>query len=263
MPGPPLVRASARQSRPILRNDADPIPPCCLPHYRARHFGGGGGVDGDPPMSQSTIRVGATIQLEARWDVPAEAERGVVLCHPHPLHGGTMRVPLLNAITDDLTNRRVAVLRFNFRGVGRSTGTHDDGLAELDDVAAAVSFAESTFPDLDFAVAGWSFGATAALRWHARDRSDHNYVGIAPGARQRLPAPEALLPAPRTFIVGDRDQLVSVDSVADYARRAGATLHVLKGSDHFFYFREQKVACLVAAGLGLPVPAEDIELACQ
>ena len=80
---------------------------------------------------------------------------------------------------------------------------------------------------------------------------------------QRLPEPELLQPARRTFIVGDRDQLVSTDHVVDYATRAGATVHILKGSDHFFYFREQKVACLVAAGLGLPVPAEEVELACQ
>jgi uncharacterized protein len=178
-----------------------------------------------------------------------------------------MSVPLLEAITADLLLRSVAVLRFNFRGVGRSTGVHDSGLAEIDDVAAAVEHAHERFPDLEFGVAGWSFGAGTALRWHARDRSEHNYVGIAPGvgpnAGQRLPAPESLHSVPRTFIVGDRDQLVPADQVADYATRAGATLHVLKGSDHFFYFRERKVACLLAAGLGLPVPADEIRSACE
>lgn len=210
-----------------------------------------------------TIRVSPSVQLEGRWDVPDQPERGVILCHPHPLHRGTMHVPLLDAVTADLAERGVAVLRFNFRGVGRSTGSHDGGIAEIDDVAAAVAFAETTFPSLDFGIAGWSFGATAALRWHARDRSENNYVGIAPGARQRLPDPERLLPIPRTFIIGDRDQLVPVDIIVDYAQRAAATLHVLKGSDHFFYFRERKVACLVAAGLGVPVPADEIRSACE
>lgn len=214
-----------------------------------------------------TIRVSASVELEARWDIPESPERGVVLCHPHPLHRGTMHVPLFEAVSTALLARRVAVLRFNFRGVGRSTGSHDGGLAEIDDVAAAMEFAGLTFPEIEFGVAGWSFGATAALRWHARDRSQHNYVGIAPGifasGGQLLPEPERLLPVPRTIIVGDRDQLVPVDVVVDYAERADATLHVLKGSDHFFYFREQKVACLLAAGLGIPVPAEEIRLACQ
>jgi alpha/beta superfamily hydrolase len=63
--------------------------------------------------------------------------------------------------------------------------------------------------------------------------------------------------------MGDRDQLVDVETITDYAQRAGATLHILKGSDHFFYFREQKVACLLAAGLGLPVPAAEVALACE
>jgi alpha/beta superfamily hydrolase len=70
-------------------------------------------------------------------------------------------------------------------------------------------------------------------------------------------------PAPRTFIVGDRDQLVPAERVIEYAQKAGATFHLLKGSDHFFYFREQKVACLLAAGLGLPVPADEIRSACE
>ncbi len=68
---------------------------------------------------------------------------------------------------------------------------------------------------------------------------------------------------PRTFIIGDRDQLVAVDRIVKYAAAAGATLHLLKGSDHFFYFREQKVACLLAAGLGFPVPADEIRSACE
>ena len=222
-------------------------------------------MDGDSPVKP--IRVSSSVELESRWDVPDTPERGVVLCHPHPLHTGTMNVPLLVAITQDLLTRSVAVLRFNFRGVGRSTGIHDGGIAEIDDVAAAVSHAHDRFPNLDFGVAGWSFGAAAALRWHARDRSEHNYVGIAPGigpaAGQQLPAPESLHDVHRTFIVGDRDQLVPPKLVVDYAYRAGATVHVLKGSDHFFHFREQKVACLLAAGLGLPVPAEEIRSACE
>ncbi|MEA2002950.1 MAG: alpha/beta family hydrolase [Actinomycetota bacterium] len=218
-------------------------------------------------MTNPTITVTGSVRLEARWDVPEDAQRGVVLCHPHPLHRGTMNVPLLEAIATDLTSRAVAVLRFNFRGVGMSTGSHDGGIAEIDDVAAAMACAQDTYPSLDFGVAGWSFGAATALRWHARDRSEHNYVGIAPGigvaTNHRLPEPEALLPVPRTFIVGDRDQLVAVDRIVEYAAVAGATLHLLKGSDHFFYFREQKVACLVAAGLGMPVPADEIRSACE
>lgn len=245
--------------------DADSIPSGGLVGDRPRDTDRSRSVDGDALVT--SIKVDSSVELEARWDLPPTIKRGVVLCHPHPLNGGTMNVPLLDAIAADLVNRSVAVLRFNFRGVGRSTGAHDGGLAEIDDVAAAAAHAEETYPDLRFGVAGWSFGAAAALRWHARDRSTHNYVGIAPGigtdAGQRVPEPESLRPANRTFIIGDRDQLVPVTAVIDYAERAQATLHVLKGSDHFFYFREQKVACLLAAGLGIAVPADQIRSACE
>lgn len=202
----------------------------------------------------TAIRVSSSVELEARWDLPEQPVRGVVLCHPHPMQRGTMRVPLFDKMTEVLLERDVAVLRFNFRGVGHSTGEHDFGIAEIDDVAAAVAHAQERFPDLQFGVGGWSFGAATALRWQARDRSELNYIGIAPGVAPdsgiRLPEPESLQPAPRTFIVGDRDQVVPPGPIVEYARRAGATVHVIPGSDHFFYFRERKVAYLVDAGLG-------------
>jgi len=210
-------------------------------------------------ISRSQIRVSATVELEARWDLPDSPTAGVVLCHPHPLRRGTMTVPLLDSITSFLVSWSTAVLRFNFRGVGRSTGIHDEGLGEIDDVAAAMDQAAATFPELEFGIAGWSFGAATALRWQARDRSEHDYVGIAPGAgragHQQLPDPGSLPPASRMFIVGDRDQLIPVDDLVAYAAECGARMEIIAGSDHFFYSREQTVAGLVAAGLGIEDPA--------
>jgi hypothetical protein len=165
-----------------------------------------------------------------------------------------MRGPLMVTISRALTRRGFAVLRFNFRGVGQSTGSHDYGIGELDDVSAAIAHAEETHPDLPLGITGWSFGGAVALRWQARDRSDIPYVGIAPPATgegaHRLPEPGTLLAAPRSFIVGDRDQVIDREALARYAASIGAPLHVLSGSDHFFHFREEEVASLVANGLG-------------
>lgn len=165
-----------------------------------------------------------------------------------------MTVPLLEAITTGLVTEDFAVLRFNFRGVGRSTGAHDQGIGEVDDVSAAVSRAAERYPGLPLGIAGWSFGAATALCWQARDRSSLPYVGIAPGVlvdgHRRLPRPEDLPPGRRTIIVGDRDRLIDVAALTAYAADIGAELHTLEGSDHFFYFREAKVSALVAAGLG-------------
>lgn len=193
------------------------------------------------------------VSLEARWDTPAEAHFVAVLCHPHPLHRGTMTAPLMEAVAHNLCMRGFAVLRFNFRGVGASTGSHDFGVGEVDDVRSAVAAAAAEYPQLPLGIAGWSFGAATALRYQAGSRSTHPYVGIAPPvASERspaLPAAHELAPAHRTFVVGDRDQFVTVVQLGEYASTIGAHLEVLEGSDHFFHFREDRVAAAVADGL--------------
>ena len=116
-------------------------------------------------MTQLELSSSGGVILEARWDAPPDPIASIVFCHPHPLQGGTMSAPLMVAVTKALVASRVVVLRFNFRGVGRSTGDHDYGDAEQDDIAAAVAAASKRYPDLPLAMSGWSFGAATALRW--------------------------------------------------------------------------------------------------
>ena len=171
-----------------------------------------------------------------------------------------MNAPLMVGVTRHLVDREFAVLRFNFRGVGGSTGVHGNGTAEIADVAAAVATADAAYPEIPLSVAGWSFGAATALAWAAASGSKHAYAGIAPPVSSdltaRLPAPDNLATAPRTFIIGDRDQLVSPRDLDRYTRSIGAKLEILPGSDHFFYFREDRVAGIVADALTAPEPAE-------
>ncbi|MCP3975091.1 MAG: hypothetical protein GY720_11435 [bacterium] len=196
------------------------------------------------------------IELEARWDLCPEPERVAVLCHPHPQQRGTMNAPLMQSLTDSLVEHQFAVMRFNFRGVGHSSGTHDFGQGEMDDVAAAVATAHGTYSELPIGVAGWSFGAATSLRWQARDGNRLPWVGVAPPVNSSrslpLPSRKELAAAPRTIILGDRDQFATVEDSRAYADAIGADLQVLKGSDHFFYFREEKIAALVADGLSEP-----------
>ena len=110
-----------------------------------------------------SIQSAGGIILEARWDRPAKPTGALVFCHPHPQHGGTMSAPLMHKVTKFLVDRGLAVLRFNFRGVGRSTGEWDDGVGEIDDVATAVAQFRSSGEDLPMGIAGWSFGAVTAL----------------------------------------------------------------------------------------------------
>jgi len=161
-----------------------------------------------------------------------------------------MRNPLMRGVTRGLARSGFHVLRFNFRGVGHSDGAWGGGDPEIDDAAAAVIDAASTYPDLPMAVVGWSFGAVTALRWQARDGSSVQYAGIAPvigPVSKVLPPVAALAPANRLFVIGDRDQFTPVRAVAEYGKAIGARVEIIHGSDHFFYFRHDRLASLVAA----------------
>jgi hypothetical protein len=183
------------------------------------------------------------LALESAWSGPiSEATRLVVLCHPHPQQEGTMDAPLMRSLANRLADRGCRVLRFNFRGVGNSEGGWSGGDGEVRDVAAAVAFAREAHADLQFGIAGWSFGAVTALRWQADHGDASPYVGVAPALSYdpslRMPTSDELPPAQRLFILGDRDQFCSVDELTAYAADISAELEVFPGSDHFFVFRD-------------------------
>jgi len=206
-------------------------------------------ADAKPP---DRIRTADGVDLEYILGARGDARPGIVLCHPHPRHGGTMRAPILGAIASRAIRAGFDVLRFNFRGVGGSTGSYGDGIAEIEDVDAAVGWmARRDAPVVG--IAGWSFGAATALRWEARSRTDLSYVGIAPPVTspltQDLPEPGELAPARRTFIVGNCDQFVDADALARYAETIGAGIIRYETADHFFVFRHERLADDVVASL--------------
>jgi alpha/beta superfamily hydrolase len=181
--------------------------------------------------------------LEARIDSPDEPGRFTVLCHPHPLQGGSMNAPLMIAVAGRLVERGHAVLRFNFRGTGASTGSHDEGDGELEDVAAAVELARTR--GLPLALGGWSFGATTALRWLAREDDVMPYAGIAPATSG---LPDQLPGGPKRIILGTREQVVDPEALITYAREHSIDL-VLTPGDHFFHGRGKRIGNLVGQGL--------------
>lgn len=203
-------------------------------------------------VSHLTLTTADGIDLEATLDRADEAVAGIVLCHPHPRHGGTMRHPLLGAITRRAVAAGIDVLRFNFRGVGESTGAPGDGVLEERDITAAVSWMDDRSIPL-IGIAGWSFGAATALAWQAATRSTIRYAGVAPpvrgGLTPDLPPPDELAPARRTFIVGARDQFVDADELAAYAADIGAAIVRYDTADHFFLMRYDRLAGEVVGAL--------------
>ena len=181
--------------------------------------------------------------LEARWDHASDPIGATVFCHPHPLDRGSMNAPLMIGVTLRLVELGFSVLRFNFRGTGTSSGSHDYGSAEVLDVAAAVTTARST--GLPLSLAGWSFGAGVALNWLAAEQSPPPYSGIAPPPEN---LPGSLPPGPKRVIVGTREQVIDTQALLAYAARLSIDV-VLTPGDHFFHGRGKKIGDLVAQGL--------------
>ncbi|HLF42101.1 MAG TPA: hypothetical protein VJA46_01080 [Acidimicrobiia bacterium] len=181
--------------------------------------------------------------LEARWDHASDPIGVTVFCHPHPMDGGSMNAPLMIGVTLRLVERGFSVLRFNFRGTGSSTGSHDRGSAEMFDVAAAVEVARGT--GLALGIAGWSFGAAVAMGWLASQTDPPPYAGIAPPPEE---LPDTVPPGPKRIIVGTRDQVVDIQALLGYAERQSIDV-VLTPGDHFFHGRGKKIGDLVAQGL--------------
>ncbi|HEU4619534.1 MAG TPA: alpha/beta fold hydrolase, partial [Gammaproteobacteria bacterium] len=154
--------------------------------------------------------------LEARIDAPTgPAVAAAVVCHPHPLHGGTLHNKVAYTLAKAFTRLGAAAVRFNFRGVGASEGRHADGAGELDDALAVVEWTRREWPGAPLYLGGFSFGADVALRAAVAlgAETDRNPVGLVTVALPvgRVPAD---FPAPRCpwlVIHGDRDEVVALD----------------------------------------------------
>ena len=200
-------------------------------------------------------------RLEASLRIPDIAPTAIaVVSHPLPTHGGTMRNPLVAAIARSLAAAGLSVLRFNFRGVGASTGEWTGGFAEVDDLALAIAEARAIAPGLPLALSGFSFGAVTTLRWLASGGHADAVALVGVPLRSVAFQPQELPPVPDgTFIVAaELDQFGTADELrAAYPR---ARIVRMSGVDHFFGRRHNEVGSLVAdaiAGtLGLRATAD-------
>lgn len=154
-----------------------------------------------------------------------------------------MMAPLMIAVTQKLVARGHSVLRFNFRGIGSSTGEYGGGEAEIMDVDAAVSVARDRSDSIG--IAGWSFGAAVAMNWLIENESEIPYAGIAPPAHLMNGKPPT---GPQRIILGSREQVIDPDALEAFAIDNGIDLVVTPG-DHFFHGRGKRIGDLVGEGL--------------
>jgi alpha/beta superfamily hydrolase len=178
-----------------------------------------------------------SVQLEAQLREPKQNLRGaVVVCHPHPVYGGTMDNRVVYRAAKAAAEAGYAALRFNFRGVGRSTGQFNQGIGEKEDAAAAIRWLESKYPALDLAMIGYSFGAWVGLgAGHSAPRTKA-LVGL--GLPLDMYNFDFLLSSskPALYIVGTRDEFCSGENLDHFESRLPSTSSVrrIEGSEHFF-----------------------------
>jgi hypothetical protein len=185
--------------------------------------------------------------LEIALNVPAHAPRGVALvAHPHPLQGGTLDNKVAQTLAKTFYALGYIATRFNFRGVGRSEGTFDDGVGETADALAALAYALARFspgaPTAPVVLAGFSFGTYVQTKV-AQAVAAERLVLVGPAVRRFAVAP---LPADTIVIHGEEDDIVPLADVFAWARPQELPVVVFPGCGHFFHGRLPALARTIA-----------------
>jgi len=182
---------------------------------------------------------GAAGRLEAILWTPSGAAPpplAAVVCHPHPLFGGTMHNKVVYQAAKSLDALSIPVLRFNFRGAGLSEGVHDRGRAEQGDVRAALDFLVSEFPGVPLALAGFSFGSWVGMRVGCEDPRVSHLIGLGIPVNSTDFLFLRHCGKPKLFVHGSNDEQGAIEKVKALIPTLPGDNHlvVVEGADHFF-----------------------------
>jgi alpha/beta superfamily hydrolase len=207
------------------------------------------------PRTESLIIPGPAGDLEAILDTPegSAATHVGVVCHPHPMHGGTMTNKVAHMLAKSFNEAGAPAVRFNFRGVGNSAGAFDEGRGETDDSIAVLDWAARRWPQARLWLGGFSFGGAIGVR-AASQRDLERLITVAP-AIQRVSVETDKLPrCPWLVVQGDRDELVNAEEVSRWIASLARPpeLRVLSGVDHFFHGRLNELRDVVVDWLKGP-----------
>lgn len=198
-------------------------------------------------MSVQTVLIPCgALTLEGILHLPDRPPRlGVVLCHPHPLYGGSMDNNVVLALVDALVRHGVAALRFNFRGVAGSEGRFGGGVGETEDARAALDFlsASADAGIRSVALAGYSFGGGVALA-AAVARKDLAALALVSPALGLEPVVKGALPMPKLFVTGEADPFATPEVLRPFASSLipPAVVEVFPRTDHFWWGVEEDMA---------------------
>jgi len=190
--------------------------------------------------------------------VEGEAPRALaVVCHPHPLFGGTMHNKVVFRTAEAFQHAGFATLRFNFRGVGGSPGTHDDGKGEQEDARAALDYLAALYPGVPLALSGFSFGGGVCLSYGPTDPRVRLLWAVAPGVGRRDFSHLALCDVPKGVVQGTADELCPLaDLEAAWPAWADPKAkYLVDGADHFFVGRLPEMQAALQTFLEVPETA--------
>lgn len=178
---------------------------------------------------------------EGLWH-QAAGDAGAVICHPHPLMGGSMHNNVVETVRDEMIAAGHSTLRFNFRGVGKSTGHYDEGRGEKQDLLSACAFAKSRGVEKIFLV-GYSFGAWICCRLLKDQPLIAASVCLVSPPLQYFEFDwTGLENAVELMICGDQDMFCDVADLRKKAELICAKLTILRGVDHFYFGQEARLA---------------------
>lgn len=193
---------------------------------------------------QTVTIPGPVGDLEARLrGARDQAPLSVLLCHPHPLFGGTLHNKTLFRIAKRLAEEGIPSLRFNFRGAGQSAGTHDQGRGELDDARAALEWMVGNAPAERYALVGYSFGAVVGLRVGNEDPRIGAMVGLGlPMGRDWDLGYLDDLAKPLCLVHGQRDEFGDGDQLRAFAATlpGAVTVRIVPDANHLFVGQEDE-----------------------
>ncbi|MBI4169015.1 MAG: alpha/beta hydrolase [Acidobacteria bacterium] len=203
---------------------------------------------------ETLILPGPAGRIECLLKHPAPATAGgaaAAICHPHPLFGGTMHNKVVHAAAEAIVAAGIPVLRFNFRGVGLSTGAHDNGNGEQEDLVALLDYLAGRFPGRPLLAAGYSFGAYVGLRAGCRDRRVAALIGI--GIPLTMVNFDFLQDCdrPLSLIQGEADPFCPPGLLLPFAAAlpGGARVAVIKEAGHDFAGRLEELAARIGEAI--------------
>ncbi len=210
--------------------------------------------------TETVLLRGPQGNIDVLVDLPSHVDGIAVVCHPHPLHGGANTNKVAHTVARACRDLGYAVLRPNFRGVGKSEGAHDHGEGETEDMLSVIAWAQSRWGSrLPLTLGGFSFGGFVQLRVATRLAAEiepprqlvlvGTATGAAAGSARSYDTPPAPENVPVLVIHGEHDETVPLANVLDWARPQELPVTVVPGADHFFHGKLHVIRGIIARGI--------------